>query len=38
MPQWAELVHDTIHFDEKHNGEMFPAEMVIAEEEKKWLK
>ena len=27
-----------IHFDEKHNGEMFPAEMVIAEEEKKWLK
>ena len=27
-----------IHFDEKHNGEMFPAEMVIAEEEKKLLK
>ena len=25
------------HFDEKHNGEDFPEEMIIAEEERKWL-
>ena len=26
-----------IHFDEKHSDEEFPKEMVIAEEEKKFL-